>query len=469
MKKYLLALPAASLFFAACSSAPAEPVPDGIPNAFALFAENCASCHASGGAGGDLFDDVWNIKPSPDAILANIRDGDASTGMPPFGDAFSEAELTSLVSYIEAGEAPRDELAETPAIEDVPSVEDQVKIEDWVTDLDEPWGIAFIDDDSALITEKKGTLRVVRRGELMAKPVANIPEVVDRGQGGLLDVAVDPDYSKNGYIYLSFSDPLEPGSKKTMTKIVRGSIDDDLNWGADKTIYRAADEHYTDSRHHFGSRITFDEAGYLYFSIGDRGPKQQAQDLSRPNGKVHRVTKEGGIPDDNPFVDQDGAIPSIWSYGNRNPQGLIIHPDTGVLWETEHGPRGGDELNAIERGVNYGWPEISYGINYNGTELTPYKTKAGMAQPVSQWTPSIAVCGLDVYTGGMFPEWNGRLMAGSLANETVRLIEVDGDKYVSEVRLISDKGRVRDVTTGPDGAIYVALPTKIARITPREK
>ena len=282
----------------------------------------------------------------------------------------------------------------------------------------------------------------------------------------MLDVATDPDYAENGWVYLSFSHADADDRKKLMTKIVRGKIENG-QWSDEQTLFQAKPADYLNTAHHFGSRITFDDKGHLYFGIGDRAKMEMAQDLTVPNGKIHRIMRDGNIPNDNPFVDVKGAYPSIFSYGNRNPQGTIVHPDTGVVWETEHGPRGGDELNAIKSGVNYGWPKISYGINYNGTELTPHTALPNMAQPVSQWTPSIAVCGLDVYTGDLFPKWKGRLMAGALAYQTVRLIEVDGENYVSEATLIKDEGRVRDVTTGPDGAIYVALPSKIVRISPK--
>jgi len=278
-----------------------------------------------------------------------------------------------------------------------------------------------------------------------------------------LDVALDPDYANNRWVYLTLSDPGPSGT--AMTKLVRGKITD-FKWIDEQVLFEAKPEHYVKSRAHFGSRITFDKAGHLYFSIGDRGKKEMAQDVRRPNGKIHRINRDGSIPADNPFLNTEGAYPSIFSYGNRNPQGLIVHPETDVLWETEHGPRGGDELNVIRSGVNYGWPEISYGINYNGTVLTEFKTKPGMAQPESQWTPSIAVCGLDVYTGDLFPEWKGSLLVGSLAYETLRLVSVEGDQYKSEVTLLEAEGRIRDVTTGPDGAIYVALPDSIVRLSP---
>lgn len=349
-------------------------------------------------------------------------------------------------------------------VTDVASIEDHVKVEDWAADLKEPWGIHFIANNTALITEKRGNLWQVTPESRLE--IRGIPESVDRGQGGLLDVATDPDYTENGWVYLSFSHADSDNRKKLMTKIVRGKVESG-RWSEEQTLFQAKAKDYLNSGHHFGSRITFDNQGYLYFGIGDRGKMDMAQDLTKPNGKIHRIMRDGTIPTDNPFVDVEEAYPSIYSYGNRNPQGTIVHPDTGVIWETEHGPKGGDELNVIKSGVNYGWPKISYGRNYSGTILTPHTALPGMAQPASQWTPSIAVCGLDVYTGDLFPDWKGRLMAGALAYQTVRLIDVDGENYVSEATLIKDEGRVRDVTTGSDGAIYVALPTRIVRISPK--
>ncbi len=429
----------------------------------ALYNTHCAVCHddnLTGGLGPSLVDEDWVYGRDDAAIRRVIVDGLPDAGMEAYGTVLTSTEITQLVDYIKkAKDGPK-----TQPIVDVASVEDEVQIDTWVTGLREPWAIQFIGDNEALITEKTGALRHVKDGKLIAAPIAGTPSVVAKGQGGLLDVAIDPDYADNGWIYLSFSDP---GDKGAMTKVVRGRITDGV-WTDEHAVFAANPEDYIKTGYHFGSRITFDGAGYLYFSIGDRGKKDMAQDISKPNGKIHRVRHDGSIPADNPFVDNNAAYGSIYAFGNRNPQGLIIHPDTQVLWETEHGPRGGDELNAIKAGVNYGWPRISYGINYNGSVLTPYQSLPNMAQPASQWTPSIAVCGLDVYTGDLFPQWKGRLMAGALKYETVRLIDVSGDTYKSETTLIKDKGRVRDVTTGPDGAIYVALPRKIIRLTPKD-
>ncbi len=422
----------------------------------------CASCHGSdlkGGQAGSLVDDIWMYGSTDANIITVINKGIEQAGMPGFGDVLLSSDQKDILAFVRAGSS----LATRPPIVDVPSVQDQVKVDLWVDGLDEPWGFVFTGAQDAIVTEKKGNLRQIKDGQLLPDAVDGIPEVVSAGQGGLLDVALGPDYADEGWVYLAYSDPGEDGS--AMTKIIRGKIKDGV-WTQQQTLFQAKPEHYIKTRFHYGSRITFDAFGHLYFSIGDRGKMDDAQNITRPNGKIHRIKRGGEIPDDNPFVSNPDAYGSIYSYGNRNAQGLIIHPDTGVLWETEHGPKGGDELNAIKAGVNYGWPVISYGRNYNGTELTPYQAKLGMAQPASQWTPSIAVCGLDVYTGDLFEAWRGRLLVGSLRDESIRLVDVRGDQYVSEVILIKGEGRVRDVTTGPDGAIYAALPDRIVRISP---
>ena len=466
MTRYLL-LSASAFLLTACQAATAQKVPDieefAVDRGLVIYAEHCESCHGANMAGGlapSMADEVWEYGGTNADIRRIIADGIEEVGMPGFGDVIEGEQLSDLVTYVRRG----GDLKTTAPIDDVPSVQGQVKIENWAEGLDEPWGVHFIADDTALVTEKSGKLWQVSSKDRME--IKAIPSSVDSGQGGLLDVATDPDFAENGWVYLSFTHADADTPKNRMTKIVRGRIEDG-QWIDEETLFQARSEDYLNSGHHFGSRITFDNQGHLYFGIGDRGKKEMAQDLTKPNGKIHRIMRDGSIPADNPFVDVEGAYASIFSYGNRNPQGTIVHPETGVVWETEHGPKGGDELNAIKAGVNYGWPKISYGRNYSGTVLTPHTALPGMAQPVSQWTPSIAVCGLDVYTGDLFPEWKGRLMAGALAFQTVRLIDVQGEDYVSEVSLIKDEGRVRDVTTGPDGAIYVALPKRIIRITPK--
>jgi len=446
---------------AACQGATADPA---VNRGASLYVQHCESCHGVGLSGGQapsMADNNWEYGGTDADILKIINHGIDEAGMPEFGEALSKADKQDLIAYIRGGS----DLKTTAPIDDVPSVQEQVQIEDWATNLNEPWGIHFIGTDMALITEKSGKLWQVSSST--RSEIKGVPSSDDKRQGGLMDVSTDPDYAENGWVYLSFThaDDIKPENR--MTKIVRGKIINGA-WALEQTLFQARPEHYLNTGFHFGSRITFDNNGHLYFGIGDRGKKEMAQDLSKPNGKIHRIMRDGSIPKDNPFLSNSKAYASIFSYGNRNPQGTIVHPETQVVWETEHGPKGGDELNAIWSGVNYGWPEISYGRNYSGTILTPYTALPGMAQPASQWTPSIAVCGLDVYTGDLFPQWKGRLMAGSLKNQTVRLIEVNGKDYVNEAVLIKGEGRVRDVTTGSDGAIYVALPNRIVRLSPRQ-
>ena len=459
--KHILTLSTA-LILVSCSAANADSAAE---RGLSLYTDFCADCHGvnlRGGSAPSLADDNFEFGASDANILENISNGIDEVGMPAFGSVLSADQKNDLLAYIRKGsELTRS----TKAIDDVPSTTAAVKVEDFITDLKSPWGIAPIpNSDAWLITEKPGQLLVINGDDRQS--ISNLPAVNDARQGGLLDVAFDPDYDENKWVYLSFSHPLPDADDSVMTKVIRGKIEDGA-LTAQETLFEARHEDYIKAGFHYGSRITFDKSGHLFFSIGDRGAKDMAQDITKPNGKIHRINRDGSIPSDNPFVGQGDAYETIFAYGNRNPQGLIIHPETGALWSTEHGPKGGDELNLITSGTNYGWPAISYGRNYNGTVLTPYTSQDGMAQPISQWTPSIAVCGLDVYTGDLFPEWKGRLLAGALKYEQLRLIDVSGDDYQGETIILNKEGRVRDVTTGHDGAIYVALEDKIVRLSPK--
>jgi len=458
--KYIFCLSSA-LIIMGCTAATADQAAE---RGLSLYSDLCAGCHGEGLRGGSapsLADDNFEYGGSDNDILTNISMGIEAVGMPAF-DTLTDGQKQDLLAYIRNGsELTRS----TKPIDDVPSETGRVKAEDFVTDLENPWGIAPIPGTSDwLVTEKAGRLLHIKAGEKIE--ISGIPPVYDERQGGLLDVAFDPDYAENGWVYLSLSDPSEDDPKSAMTMIIRGKISDNA-LTSQEILFQARPEDYIKTGFHYGSRITFDNDGHLFFSIGDRGKKDMAQDVTKPNGKIHRINRDGSIPADNPLVGEAGAYETIYAYGNRNPQGLIIHPETGVLWETEHGPKGGDELNIISGGKNYGWPSISYGRNYNGTVLTPFTAKEGMEQPVSQWTPSIAVCGLDVYTGDLFPQWKGRLLAGALKYEQIRLIDVSGNEYGGESIILDKQGRVRDVTTGPDGAIYVALEDKIMRLSPK--
>jgi glucose/arabinose dehydrogenase len=330
--------------------------------------------------------------------------------------------------------------------------------------------MAFLPDGRWLVTELKGNLRVVEKGQLLPAAVEGTPRVLAVGQGGLMEVALHPDYAKNGWVYLAYSDPAPDGARDVgLTAVVRGRIKDH-RWVEEQTVFRAPYELYRPGGVHFGCRLVFDNSGHLFFSIGERGHKEDAQNITRPNGKIHRVFDDGRIPPDNPFVGNSNAIPSIWSYGNRNPQGLDLHPVTGELWETEHGPRGGDELNCIQPGRNYGWPVITYGIDYNGTPISGFTEKEGMEQPIIHWTPSIAVCGIDFYEGDRFPKWKNNLFVTALAQQELRRVVIDGHRVTDQEVLFKNIGRLRDVANGPDGFLYVILnkPDKIVRLEPAQ-
>ena len=352
------------------------------------------------------------------------------------------------------------------------SQEYDIRVEVVAEGLDVPWAIDFPDDRTMLITERPGRLRVVREGQLLPDPVAGTPEVLNEGQGGLLDVAVDPDFRSNGWVYLAYSHVLPqtpPGQRRpvAMTRVVRGRIDA-MRWADQEVLLEADPGTYRATRHHYGSRLVFDPQGLLYVAIGDRGHQADAQDPKRPNGKIHRIHRDGRIPAGNPFAAGGDGLPSVFSWGHRNPQGLAVHPQTGAVWETEHGPMGGDEINLIQAGRNYGWPEVSYGRNYDGTVITLLEHKPGMEQPVFFYRPSIAVCGLDFYRGELFPKWRNHLLLGALKDEQVDVVTVHADRVLHAETVVKNLGRVRDVACGPDGAVYVVLnaPGRVLRLTP---
>ncbi|HEU0153784.1 MAG TPA: PQQ-dependent sugar dehydrogenase [Arenimonas sp.] len=317
--------------------------------------------------------------------------------------------------------------------------------------LEHPWGMTFLPDGRTLVTERPGRLRIVGTDGALSAPVAGVPEVFAKGQGGLLDVALDPDFATDPWVYLSFSEPGEGGGG---TAVARGRWQDDALVDVE-VIFRQLPK--LDTGQHFGSRLVFDREKRLYVTSGDRGTQPNVQPLDLGQGKIFRIERDGGIPADNPFVGRDDALPAIWSYGHRNVQGAALHPVTGALWQTEHGARGGDELNIPEAGKNYGWPVITLGVNYNGMPIGEGKTEAeGMEQPMHQWTPSIAPSGLAFYTADRFPAWQGDLFVGALAFQRVVRLELEGDKVVGEEALLTDLGeRIRDVRQGPDGYLYL--------------
>lgn len=351
------------------------------------------------------------------------------------------------------------------------STADNYTVEEFATGLDTPWGMAFLPDGRMLVTEKIGKLRLIDIDGSVSDPIEGLPNICVCGQGGLMDVQIHPAYDQTGWIYLAYSEPKngEKGNRASYTAIMRAQLDG-MRLINQEVVYRAPENLYSRRGQHFGSRIVFDNDGYMYFSIGDRGQRNDGpQSLELPNGKIHRLHDDGRIPDDNPFVHTEGAVASIWSYGHRNPQGLDFHAETNTLWETEHGPRGGDELNHIKKGLNYGWPVISFGRNYSGTKFTDLTAKDGMEQPAHHWTPSIATCGMAFYTGDLFPEWKDNVFVTSLKFGRIHRIVLDGTTVKTEEIHLKTGGRPRDILTGPDDYLYIAVedsPGRIIRLVP---
>lgn len=333
-----------------------------------------------------------------------------------------------------------------------------------VPDLTIPWGIAFLPDGSMLITEKSGELIHFKNGK--SSKISGLPEVKVQGQGGLMDVELHPDFQNNGWVYISYATADGEGNGAN-TAIMRLKIEN--NTATEKKVLYKAEPNSRRGQH-FGSRIEFDNEGFLYFSIGDRGNRDiNPQNIERDCGKIYRLHDDGRIPVDNPFVKDRNAKKAIFSYGHRNPQGMAKHPETGKIWTHEHGPRGGDEINIVESGKNYGWPIISYGINYSGTKFTDITQKDGMEQPIHYWDPSIAPSGMDFITSDIYPEWKGNLLVGSLKFQYLNRCELKGNKVVKEEKLLDGLGRVRAVKQGPDGYIYVGIENVgIVKIIPKK-
>lgn len=346
----------------------------------------------------------------------------------------------------------------------IPSEKTTFYIDTLYSGLDNPWGMAWLPDGKLLVTERKGEVLVFENDRYTGGQLAGFPETYGRGQGGLLDIQPHPQYTENGWVYATYA---KPGSGGGSTTLVRFQIKEN-NITALETLYQTTPLSTADV--HFGSRIIFDNAGYLYFSTGERGVKENAQNLANDMGKIHRLHDDGRIPADNPFVDTPYAKPSIWSYGHRNVQGMAYDSANDIIYATEHGPRGGDELNLIEKGKNYGWPAITYGIDYSGAIISELTEKEGMEQPIHYWTPSLATCGLLYYTGDKFPAWQGNLFVGALALTHVARVELRNGNYTHEEKLLQDIGRVRHIAQSADGHIYVLTegPGMLLKLIPAE-
>jgi len=343
--------------------------------------------------------------------------------------------------------------------------------------LIQPWSIAFLPDGDTLITERPGRLRVVRQGKLLPDAVEGLPKVFHSTQGGLLEVQPHPNFGSNRLLYISYSKPGATDSQAA-TALIRGRFEGNRLTKVEELFVAVAQ-----GRNHFSGKIAFDRNGFLFLTLGDRQAPPQgdlaahpAQDLSNHQGKIVRLHDDGRVPADNPFVNRAGVRPEIWSYGHRNAQGLAFHPETGDLWSDEHGPQGGDELNRVQAGRNYGWPVIGFGVNYEtGLAIHAGTHRTGMEQPAHVWVPSIGVSGLMFYTGSQFPDWRGHLFVGGMARQRLARLTLDGQRVINEEALAPQVGRIRDVRQGPDGYIYLVTdnregkPTPVLRMEPLER
>jgi len=458
-----------------------------------LYANNCLKCHGNAGQGGgagtrSMLTDEQFAQDYDKRFFDAVKNGLPDSGMEAFGETLNDSQVWGLVGYIrELQYKAYRQRAGSPKADAngvFASQHHPFRIERVIErGLDVPWSIDFLPDGRMLVADRPGAVRVHSTGKTggeLSKPVKGTPSVRNRGQGGLMDVAVHPGYAQNGWIYLSYSHAI---NNNGMTRIVRGKIADEngsLKWTDEQVIFEAKPEHYQPTDLHFGCRIVFDpkDPTILFFAVGERGRGDMAQDVTRPNGKIFRIKDDGTIPPGNPFADQPGAYAAVWSYGHRNPQGMAFDLE-GNLWDTEHGPRGGDELNLITPGRNYGWPIVSFGFNYNGRPLvSPWPkhpltasdpvASDGIVMPTLRWMPSIAACGLDVARGDAFPDWKGDLFAGGLAAETVQRLRIKDNQVTEQEEIIHGMGRVRDVVCSPDGSVYVVLndPDAVIRLSP---
>jgi glucose/arabinose dehydrogenase len=444
--------------------APAAPAGPALPGAQS-FSDNCQSCHGAtlaGGRGPSLFAESLLSRHSDDALRQIIKTGIPNSEMPSFAGQLSDNDISQVIAYlrIRGGQLR----ANPPFVADpngqvFHSQKQTFRIEVVASGLQTPWGEAFLPDGHMLVTERTGALRVVDHGKLLSEPVNGTPKVFVRQDGGMLDVA-----AHKGWVYLSYTE-VQPGvtpapgsdtapnlAPPTMTVLVRGHIRDN-EWVDSHEIFRAPSSLYTSTSDHYGSRFLFDGKGHLFFSLGERHNMVNAQSLATPLGKIHRVNEDGSIPADNPFVKIPEAVPSIWSLGHRNPEGLAFDPVTGNLWESEHGPAGGDEINVIDKGHNYGW-----GLASMGLEPGIFKQSApNTDQPITSYSPAIAPSGISFNTGNRYPGWKNNLFVAALAGQELLRFEIKGRQIVAQETLFKEFGRVRDVIAGPDGLLYVLV------------
>lgn len=440
-----------------------------------VYKTYCAGCHGAqlqGSVGPALIKKDWKHGGDRNSILKTIQNGVPSTEMIKWEGVLSARQIEDVTDFILKAQTSPEIVRKLELPLEIKTKLYSLRIEKLVTEgLKTPWGIEFVDAKRALITGKFGDLNWMVDGKLDNQPITGLPKTYAFDNvGGMMDLALDPAYSKNGWVYLAFShNSTNSTDKKTpgMTRIVRGKVKDH-QWTDEQTLFQVADSLQVSGGTRWGCRFLFDKQGYLYFTIGDMNRAQDSQQLSKPSGKVYRINSDGSIPNDNPFYGRENVLQAIYSLGNRNVEGLAQHPQTGLIYASEHGPQGGDELNILKKGANYGWPVITYGIDYNGSKITDLTHKEGMEQPITYWTPSIAVCPIEFVTGPRFSRWKNNLLVGALKFEEIRRLVIDGDQVREQELLLKGYGRIRDLKMGPDGALYVLTntPDAVLRITP---
>ena len=441
-----------------------------VEQAILNYRNHCGGCHGQNLE--SFVERQWIYGSSQESVLNSIKVGYEENGMPAYEATFSEEELRDLTNYILSeiqGKTKEMLEAENPDLSGLIKSNDLAfRLETLTEEIPGvPWGIEQLPNGRFLVTERGGKLFLIGDDEDMVE-ITGVPDVVSKGQGGLLDVIIHPDFENNSFVYLSYAS-INPGNpSEQSTAVARARLSGDRLEQVEE-IFTALP--YLSTTRHYGSRLVFDREGYLYVSVGDRGRRDEyPQTLDNFLGKVHRILDDGQIPQDNPFYNSQEAIGSIYGYGMRNPQGLTIHPVTGVIWEGEHGPRGGDEVNMLAAGNNYGWPVISYGINYDGSTFTDLTEKEGMEQPIHYWTPSIAPCGMTFLSGDFYGNWKNDLFVSSLKFEYLHRLKMDGNVVTGHEELLKDIGRVRDVHMGRDGYMYIVAesPGRLIRLIPEQ-
>ncbi len=446
-----------------CSSAKKEYY---FKNAAQVYTALCSDCH--GKQISDFEKIKWNHGITEQEIYNSIANGYDDLGMPAYSATVRKKVLKELAQmFVAALENKNDIILKDKPTS--PTFENQsitITVDTIAKGLDKPWGFAILAKETFLISDRNGSLYLIKDKQKIK--IKNVPKTRAEGQGGLLDIALHPQYNTNGWIYISYSKPKKIDDvDHSTTAIFRAKLKDTSLYEVEE-IFEA--KPYVTTKHHYGCRMVFDNNGYLFFGVGERGKHfEYPQKLDNDLGKIHRIFDDGKIPTDNPFYNTPNANKSIYTYGNRNPQGITMHPITGQIWENEHGPKGGDEVNIIKPGVNFGWPVISYGINYNGSSLTKIRAKTGMEQPFYYWVPSIAPSAMCFVTGNNYKQWDGDILASSLKFKYLERLIIKDNKVVGNEKLLKNVGRMRNVVMGTDGYIYITIedPGTVLRLLPK--